>query len=133
MLSEERIETDIRMQRDRPSVKSMVVNPPVATNRPDTTVVFDLADLEVFYGSFRAVRGVTMKIFKNEITAFIGPSGCGKTTVLRSFNRMHDVTPGARVAGGLCYRGAELYGEGVSATEVRRRIGMVFQKPNPFP
>jgi phosphate transport system ATP-binding protein len=105
----------------------------VASNRPDTPVVFDLADLEVFYGTFRAVRGVTMKIFKNEITAFIGPSGCGKTTVLRSFNRMHDVTPGARVAGGLRYRGAELYAPTVSATEVRRRIGMVFQKPNPFP
>jgi len=74
-----------------------------------------------------------MKILKNEITAFIGPSGCGKTTVLRSFNRMHDVTPGARVAGGLRYRGVELYGPTVSATEVRRRIGMVFQKPNPFP
>ncbi|HEY5950139.1 MAG TPA: phosphate ABC transporter ATP-binding protein PstB, partial [Kofleriaceae bacterium] len=76
---------------------------------------------------------VNMKIFRNEITAFIGPSGCGKTTVLRSFNRMHDVTPGARVAGGLRYRGAEIYGPNVSATEVRRRIGMVFQKPNPFP
>ena len=74
-----------------------------------------------------------MKIFKNEITAFIGPSGCGKTTVLRCFNRMHDVTPGARVAGGLRYHGADLYGPNVSATEVRRRIGMVFQKPNPFP
>ena len=96
-------------------------------------VVFDLENVEVFYGAFRAVSRVNMKIFKNEITAFIGPSGCGKTTVLRSFNRMHDVTPGARVAGGLRYRGAELYGPDVSATEVRRRIGMVFQKPNPFP
>jgi phosphate transport system ATP-binding protein len=100
---------------------------------PSTDVVFDLENVEVFYGSFRAVRQVSMKILKNEITAFIGPSGCGKTTVLRSFNRMHDVTPGARVAGGLRYRGAELYGPTVSATEVRRRIGMVFQKPNPFP
>ncbi|MEA2698372.1 MAG: phosphate transport system ATP-binding protein [Myxococcales bacterium] len=133
MLSEERIETDGRTQRDRSGPKGIIVSPPVASNRPDTPVVFDLADLEVFYGTFRAVRGVTMKIFKNEITAFIGPSGCGKTTVLRSFNRMHDVTPGARVAGGLRYRGAELYAPTVSATEVRRRIGMVFQKPNPFP
>jgi phosphate transport system ATP-binding protein len=96
-------------------------------------VVFDLDKLEVFYGKFRAVRNVTMQIFRNEITAFIGPSGCGKTTVLRSFNRMHDVTPGARVAGRLRYHAADLYGENVSATEVRRRIGMVFQKPNPFP
>src|SRR5262249_40575345 len=79
------------------------------------------------------VRGVTMQIFNNEITAFIGPSGCGKTTVLRCFNRMHDVTPGARVAGRLHYRATDLYAPAVSATEVRRRIGMVFQKPNPFP
>jgi phosphate transport system ATP-binding protein len=99
----------------------------------DTEVVFDLENLEVHYGTFRAVRGVTMRIQKNEITAFIGPSGCGKTTVLRAFNRMHDVTPGARVGGKLLYHGVDLYGQDVSATEVRRRIGMVFQKPNPFP
>src|SRR5262252_2346343 len=101
--------------------------------RPDTTVVFQLDGLEVHYGAFRAVGGVTMDIFNNEITAFIGPSGCGKTTVLRCFNRMHDVTPGARVGGRLRYRTADLYDPAVSATEVRRRIGMVFQRPNPFP
>jgi phosphate transport system ATP-binding protein len=105
---------------------------PVDT-RLDLPVVFDLEGLEVYYGSFRAVRGVTMQIYKNQIAAFIGPSGCGKTTVLRCFNRMHDVTPGARVVGGLRYHQVELYGANVSATEVRRRIGMVFQKPNPFP
>jgi phosphate transport system ATP-binding protein len=99
----------------------------------ETPVVFDVEDVEVFYGSFRAVRSVTMKIHKNQITAFIGPSGCGKTTMLRAFNRMHDVIPGARVAGKLRYHGVDLYGPDVSATEVRRRIGMVFQKPNPFP
>ncbi len=96
-------------------------------------VVFELDKLEVFYGKFRAVRGVSLAIHKNQITAFIGPSGCGKTTVLRSLNRMHDATPGARVAGGLRYHGIDLYGPEVSAVEVRRRIGMVFQKPNPFP
>ncbi len=100
---------------------------------PETSVVFALDRLEVYYGAFRAVRDVNMQILKNEITAFIGPSGCGKTTVLRCFNRMHDVTPGARVAGGLRYHGADLNAPDVSATEVRRRIGMVFQKPNPFP
>ncbi|HTB60103.1 MAG TPA: phosphate ABC transporter ATP-binding protein PstB [Polyangia bacterium] len=99
----------------------------------ERNVVFALEKLEVYYGAFRAVRNVSMQIFKNEITAFIGPSGCGKTTVLRCFNRMHDVTPGARVAGGLRYHTADLYAPHVSATEVRRRIGMVFQKPNPFP
>ncbi len=96
-------------------------------------VVFDLEKLEVFYGAFRAVHDVSMQIRKNQITAFIGPSGCGKTTVLRTFNRMNDVIPGARVGGKLLYHGVDLYGPAVSATEVRRRVGMVFQKPNPFP
>ena len=95
--------------------------------------VFDLQDLEVHYGSFRAVREVNLQIAKNEITAFIGPSGCGKTTVLRCLNRMNDVIPSARVGGKVLYHGVDLYGPGVSATEVRRRIGMVFQRPNPFP
>jgi len=99
----------------------------------ETPVVFDVQDVEVFYGSFRAVHDVTMKIHEKQITAFIGPSGCGKTTMLRAFNRMHDVIPGARVAGKLSYHGVDLYGPDVSATEVRRRVGMVFQKPNPFP
>jgi phosphate transport system ATP-binding protein len=108
----------------RPSLVEMLDSAPV---------VFGLDKLEVFYGSFRAVHNVTMNIHKNQITAFIGPSGCGKTTVLRAFNRMHDVIPGARVAGKLEYHGIDLYGPDVSATEVRRRIGMVFQKPNPFP
>jgi len=99
----------------------------------ETPVVFDVENAEVSYGSFRAVRGVSMKIHTNQITAFIGPSGCGKTTMLRAFNRMHDVIPGAKVGGKISYHGVDLYGPDVSATEVRRRIGMVFQKPNPFP
>ena len=133
-------EDSIDKGRDgRPGVRLAVQAPPRSLDRPEkaaatqTSVVFDLDKLEVYYGAFRAVRNVSMQIFKNEITAFIGPSGCGKTTVLRSFNRMHDVTPGARVAGGLRYHTADLYAPHVSATEVRRRIGMVFQKPNPFP
>ena len=96
-------------------------------------IVFDLERLEVYYGAFRAVRDVTLQVRKNEITAFIGPSGCGKTTVLRCLNRMNDLIPGARVGGKVCYHGVDLYGDNVSASEVRRRIGMVFQKPNPFP
>jgi phosphate transport system ATP-binding protein len=99
----------------------------------ETPIVFDCEEVEVFYGAFRAVRSVNLKIHKNQITAFIGPSGCGKTTMLRSLNRMHDVIPGARVAGTVNYHGVNLYAPEVSATEVRRRIGMVFQKPNPFP
>jgi phosphate transport system ATP-binding protein len=111
----------------------MIVERRSAPLLDETPVVFDVQDVEVFYGAFRAVHDVTMKIHKNQITAFIGPSGCGKTTMLRAFNRMHDVIPGARVAGKLSYHGVDLYGPDVSATEVRRRIGMVFQKPNPFP
>ncbi len=106
---------------------------PGARTLPKTPVVFELEQLEVHYGAFRAVHDVTMEIHKNQITSLIGPSGCGKTTVLRSFNRMHDAIPGARVLGKLLYHGMDLYAPDVSATEVRRRIGMVFQKPNPFP
>ena len=103
------------------------------TVAPDGEVVFELESLSVFYGSFRAVRDVTLKMHKGQITAFIGPSGCGKTTLLRSLNRMHDLLPGVRVDGGLRYHGDELYGPGVDPVVVRRLIGMVFQRPNPFP
>jgi len=99
----------------------------------DTTPVFGLRDVSVFYGDFRAVRDVSIDVAGNEITAFIGPSGCGKTTVLRSLNRMNDFIETARVEGLIEYQGVDLYDPAVNATEVRRRIGMVFQKPNPFP
>jgi phosphate transport system ATP-binding protein len=108
---------------------------PVAesTAPADAPVVFDVKDLSVYYGDFRAVREVNLHVHKHEITAFIGPSGCGKTTVLRCFNRMNDFIDGARVEGILSYHGVDLYDHRVNATEVRRRIGIVFQKPNPFP
>ena len=96
-------------------------------------LVFDVQNLAVYYGSFRAVREVNIPIRPHEITAFIGPSGCGKTTVLRCLNRMNDLIPTARVEGTLFYHGIDLYGSNVSAAEVRRRIGMVFQRANPFP
>ena len=118
--------TSVRRIDSRPSSSSLVHAEPAP-------VVFDLDKLEVFYGTFRAVRDVTLQIRSKEITAFIGPSGCGKTTVLRCLNRMNDLIPGARVGGTARYHGVDLYGADVSATEVRRRIGMVFQKPNPFP
>jgi phosphate transport system ATP-binding protein len=95
--------------------------------------VFDVQDLSVYYGEFRAVRNVTLPIRRNEITALIGPSGCGKTTFLRCLNRMNDLIEIARVEGKLFYHGVDLYHEDVDPVEVRRRIGMVFQKPNPFP
>jgi phosphate transport system ATP-binding protein len=111
----------------------IVVERKSAAQIPETPVVFDCENVEVYYGTFRAVHGVSLAIHAHQITAFIGPSGCGKTTVLRSLNRMHDVIPGARVKGRVNYHGIDLYAPEVSATEVRRRIGMVFQKPNPFP
>ncbi|KAA0233170.1 MAG: Phosphate import ATP-binding protein PstB [Acidimicrobiales bacterium] len=96
-------------------------------------VVFDVQGLGVWYGAARAVRDVSMQVRQHEITAFIGPSGCGKTTVLRCFNRMNDLVEIARVEGKVNYHGVDLYDPGVEPVEVRRRIGMVFQKPNPFP
>jgi phosphate transport system ATP-binding protein len=114
-----------------PSVASQI--DATATDPTATPAVFNLDGVSVFYSAFRAVRDVSLSIGQNEITAFIGPSGCGKTTVLRSLNRMNDLIDGARVDGSLRYRGVDLYGADVSPTTVRRRIGMVFQKPNPFP
>jgi phosphate transport system ATP-binding protein len=95
--------------------------------------VLELSGVSLFYGDYEAVRGVDIAIARNEITALIGPSGCGKSTVLRSLNRMNDLIPGARVQGRIAYHGQDLYAREVDPIEVRRRIGMVFQKPNPFP
>jgi phosphate transport system ATP-binding protein len=96
-------------------------------------VVFELRDVEISYFDAVAVSGVTLDVHRNEITALIGPSGCGKSTLLRSFNRMNDLVAGAKVSGSVAYHGHDLYGPGVDPVEVRRRIGMVFQRPNPFP
>jgi phosphate transport system ATP-binding protein len=97
------------------------------------SVVFDIEGLSVFYGNFRAVKDVSIDVFEHNITALIGPSGCGKTTVLRCLNRMNDLVETARVEGQILYHGVDLYGRDVDSVEVRRRVGMVFQKPNPFP
>jgi phosphate transport system ATP-binding protein len=104
-------------------------------DRPVTAreTVFDVQDLAVLYGSNTAVSGVNMEIHRNLVTAIIGPSGCGKSTFIRCLNRMNDLVPSAKVEGRILYHGTDLYGPGVDAAEVRRRIGMVFQKPNPFP
>lgn len=108
---------------------------------PETAVTVDdqpsglirCEDVNVFYGDFRAVTGVDLSFGKNEITALIGPSGCGKSTLLRSLNRMNDLVDGARVEGRVLFQDDDIYAKGVDPIEVRRRIGMVFQKPNPFP
>ena len=101
--------------------------------RERSEVVFELRDVSVSYFDAVAVGGVSFDVHRNEITALIGPSGCGKSTLLRSFNRMNDLVAGARVDGRISYHGHDLYGPGVDPVEVRRRIGMVFQRPNPFP
>ena len=99
----------------------------------DREAVFEARDVSVFYGDQRAIDRVNIDIYQRLITAIIGPSGCGKSTFIRTLNRMTDLVPSARLTGELRYRGIDLYGPRVDAVEVRRRIGMVFQKPNPFP
>src|SRR3712207_3175089 len=95
--------------------------------------VFALRDVSVSYADNPAVREITMDVYRNQITALIGPSGCGKSTLIRCLNRMNELIPGASVAGEVLYHGEDLYGRSVDPVEVRKRIGMVFQKPNPFP
>jgi phosphate transport system ATP-binding protein len=126
--------TKAEIPRDR--VAARVAVRPAAGNdvvEVERETVFDVRDVSVFYGSFRAVRDVTLPIARNEITALIGPSGCGKTTFIRCLNRMNDLIEGARIEGSILYHGVDLYDDRVDPVEVRRRIGMVFQKPNPFP
>ena len=122
--------------RDEILVRPMETRVDEAAAAPDPKirdVIFRTKDLAVRYGSNLAIKGVTIDIAANEITAVIGPSGCGKSTFIRCFNRMNDLIPSARVEGTILYRGSDLYDDEVDAVEVRRRIGMVFQKPNPFP
>jgi phosphate transport system ATP-binding protein len=95
--------------------------------------VFSVSDLAVHYSGKPAIEDVTIDVFRNTVTAFIGPSGCGKSTFIRCFNRMNDLIPGAKVSGTVLYHGADLYARNVDPVDLRRRIGMVFQKPNPFP
>jgi phosphate transport system ATP-binding protein len=120
------------MQSHGAVVREEVVGNVEKDNSLDVPVC-EAEDLSVYYGDFRAVRDVNIKIRGQEITAFIGPSGCGKSTVLRCFDRMNDLIDGARIEGKVRYHGVDLYGKDVDAVEVRRRVGMVFQKPNPFP
>ena len=100
---------------------------------PGREAIFSVDDVSVFYGEHRAVRNVTLDVHRNEITALIGPSGCGKSTFIRCLNRMNDLIPGARVDGRVVYHGQDLYAPAVDPVAVRKHIGMVFQKPNPFP
>ena len=104
-----------------------------ATKAAPRDVIFDVDDINVFYGESKAIRNVTLDLHRNEITALIGPSGCGKSTFIRCLNRMNDLIPSARVDGKVVYHGEDLYASDIDPVQVRKRIGMVFQKPNPFP
>ena len=123
----------LNVQQDQEVLPKLAVPDTAPRDTFNGTAIFDVSNTSIYYGSFRAVTDVSLTVYENEITAFIGPSGCGKTTVLRSLNRMNDLIAGARVEGDIRYRGVPLYGSDVSPTAVRRRIGMVFQKANPFP
>ena len=123
---------------ERPSVHLSVVRTPpgagpAADGSPTDEVALELQGLSCFYGSFRAVRDVDLKIARREVTALIGPSGCGKTTLLRTLNRMNELVPSFRHEGTVLFDGQDLFAPEVDPVEVRRRVGMVFQKPNPFP
>ena len=124
----------VEPSRARPDGMVAPLGVPAPPSAPVTRdVVFDVDDLSVFYGESPAIKGASLDIYKNAITALIGPSGCGKSTFLRCLNRMNDLVPSARIDGKLLYHGVDLYGKDVDPIEVRRRIGMVFQRPNPFP
>jgi phosphate transport system ATP-binding protein len=116
-----------------PTMRPVDVTAPRESAPQTRETVFDIKDLKASYGSNVAVRGVGMEIYRNLVTAVIGPSGCGKSTFIRCLNRMNDEVPGFRQEGKILYQGVDLYGDGVAQVEVRRRIGMVFQRPNPFP
>ena len=122
---------EVILDRSRPTIEMTTTQS--GHERAELPIVISVQDLSVYYGDFRAVSKVQMPIRRNEITALIGPSGCGKSTVLRCFNRMNDLIESARVEGRVEYHGVDLYSAEVDPVEVRRRVGMVFQKPNPFP
>jgi phosphate transport system ATP-binding protein len=119
----------------KPTIATAVPNNFVENKEPSRSAGYAISarDLNIYYGDFHAVRDVTMDIEKNKITAMIGPSGCGKSTVLRSFNRMNDLIPIARTEGEVLFHGRNVYADGVDPVQLRRHVGMVFQKPNPFP
>src|SRR5215208_1476556 len=120
-------------ERVEPAVEPPRLIPEPAAEAQPTESIFDVNGVAVFYGDHRAVTDITLKLRRNQITALIGPSGCGKSTFIRCLNRMNDLIPSARVEGQVIYHGQDLYADDIDPVQVRKRIGMVFQKPNPFP
>ena len=127
-------ETSVTTQlSEAPSIRISAASDRPGRPSADTETVVELQDVSCFYGTFRAVRNVNIKIAKQRITALIGPSGCGKSTLLRTMNRMNDLVPSYHAEGTVLLDGQDLFARGVDPVAVRRRVGMVFQKPNPFP
>ena len=123
----------VRIATNSPAQAAPLASAHNGTGAASAPVAIRAVDLNVYYGSFHAVRDINLDVERHKITALIGPSGCGKSTVLRSFNRMNDLVATARTAGQVIFHGQNVYAPAVDAVEVRRRVGMVFQKPNPFP
>ncbi len=126
-------EVGIRAPAHQPAPEAGGQPQPAARFRPKEEIALETVNLSLWYGKKRALTNVSLAIPKNRVTALIGPSGCGKSTLLRCFNRMNDLIPGVRIEGTVRYHGVDIYAKNVDPVEVRRRIGMVFQKPNPFP
>ena len=125
--------TTVSLDLNRESQRAGVLKEAITTFDETEDIVLEAQDTSVYYGDALAIEKVGIQIPRNEIVSLIGPSGCGKSTLLRCFNRMNDLIPGARVEGKISYGGQDIYADGVDATEIRFRIGMVFQRPNPFP
>jgi phosphate transport system ATP-binding protein len=125
--------TDQRRQDEAAPAPAIGTAPAPAPAPVQRDVIFDVDDINVYYGDHKAIRDVSLDLHLNEITALIGPSGCGKSTFIRCLNRMNDLIPSARVDGKIVYHGEDLYAPDIDPVQVRKRIGMVFQKPNPFP
>jgi phosphate transport system ATP-binding protein len=123
----------VSIRIDRPAARVDTDGASPGASEAELATVIELRDVSFYYGAFRAVKEVQVTFPERRITALIGPSGCGKSTLLRTINRMNDLIPGTRVEGSVLYHNEDLYAKGVDPVEVRRRIGMVFQKPNPFP
>ena len=135
-MAEQVTRPDDRLGAAREATSSQPIptgSPSLTNGVPAGEAIFDCRDVNVSYGDKRAVRDVNLKLAMHEITALIGPSGCGKSTFIRCLNRMNDLIPSARVEGEVVYHGEDLYAEDIDPVAVRKRIGMVFQKPNPFP
>lgn len=126
-------EVDDSTKKDANFLEWQSSSDPLVVSIPQDDICIDIRNVDLWYGEKQALFGVDLPVRRNSITALIGPSGCGKSTLLRSINRMNDLVPGCRIKGEMMFHGDNLYGEGIDINDLRTRIGMIFQKPNPFP